>query len=195
MARSEAYKARQREQKKEEYAFYKSRGICVCCHQQDAVSGKTRCALCADIHNQYSANYIHRTNYHIEHADERHEKRKQERAERIANGICTKCGKRKARIGMKTCELCCKKEYRNQIKLRIANGYDTREMREYSNRCVICGGEHRYKHFKICKSCYDRLLQAREKAVKASIESGNNIYCNGTVANQIKGWWGECRNS
>ena len=177
------------ERHKEDYAFWKSKGICVCCHQENAVKGKTRCALCADIHNEYSANYIHRTNYHTEHADERHEKRKKQREERIANGICVRCGKRKARDGMKTCEICCKKEYRQRLTRMITRGYDTREMRECGNRCVHCGAEERYNGTKLCVNCYNKAIEAQRKAVVASVESGNNIYCNGAIGQQVDKWW------
>lgn len=45
---SEAEKANHREYQKRKYIEYKEMGICVICHKNKAVEGKTRCRLCQE---------------------------------------------------------------------------------------------------------------------------------------------------
>lgn len=76
----------------------KEQGICVTCGWRFVVPGQTRCQFCYD-----------RWKAKVDKADpggkKRIEHRRQQRAERIAAGLCTECGK-PATEGMRMCERC-----------------------------------------------------------------------------------------
>ena len=79
-------------------------GVCVTCGWREVVPGWTQCQFCYD-----------RWKESAEKSDpggeRRRERARRQRAERIAAGICTECGTRKATEGMRMCERC--REMRN----------------------------------------------------------------------------------
>jgi len=84
--RSEASKARQREQKRKEYHWYREHGICVYCHQTDAVPGMQACADC----------FFKRQMRRIEKSGEEQRAKEAEqmrlrRARHKAQGLCSEC--------------------------------------------------------------------------------------------------------
>lgn len=86
--RSEAYKQHQREAKKKEYWWYRKHGICVYCHQADAVPGMQACADC----------FYKRQMKRIEKSGEEQrakwaEQMRQRRAKHKAQGLCTECSR------------------------------------------------------------------------------------------------------
>lgn len=81
---------------KERYGWYKDRGICSTCGRVWAEPGHVRCKACED----------NIAFYHNLRRAERTEAMRKRRAERIAAGICTECGKRKATEGMRMCPRC-----------------------------------------------------------------------------------------
>ena len=86
---------------KELRKWYQSRGICDSCGQVWAEPGHVRCKACEDKIRAY----------HAASREHRIELQRKRRAERIAAGICTECGKRKATEGMRMCPIC--RERRN----------------------------------------------------------------------------------
>lgn len=80
------------------------KGLCVTCAWREVVPGRRLCQFCYD-----------RWKKSAEKSDpggvKHKELKKKQRAERIAAGICTECGKRPASEGMRMCERC--REMRN----------------------------------------------------------------------------------
>lgn len=84
--RSEASKQRQRESKRKEYWWYRKHGICVYCHQADAVPGMQACADC----------FYKRQMRRIENSGEEQraqwaEEMRLRRARHKTKGLCTEC--------------------------------------------------------------------------------------------------------
>jgi len=73
----------------EEYWFWKKRKRCVLCHQKDAftMNGRTYCAECTDRLAKYRRKAYEKGGAAINAA------RKEERARRRENGLCSGCGK------------------------------------------------------------------------------------------------------
>lgn len=69
-------------------------------------------------------------------------------AQRLKDGLCTKCGLRAPEAGRRVCETC-----KDRLK-------ETRRKFRDSGRCSNCGGRRRTKKFTYCKAC--RLLRAAE---------------------------------
>ena len=86
---------------KERYEWYKERGICTTCGVAWAEPGHIRCKACE------AAIAV----YHDKSHDKRVERKRQVRADRIAAGLCTECGRRPATEGMRMCPRC--REMRN----------------------------------------------------------------------------------
>ena len=74
-------------------------GKCVTCGWRDVIPGRTQCQFCYD-----------RWKASAEKSDPGGERRRvrqrEQRAQRIAAGICTECGKRPANPGKRMCERC-----------------------------------------------------------------------------------------
>jgi len=74
-------------------------GLCVTCGWREVIPGRTQCQFCYDLWKKS-----------VERSDpgsvKRHERQKAQRAERIAKGLCTECGKRPATEGMRMCPRC-----------------------------------------------------------------------------------------
>lgn len=80
----------------ERYNWYKERGICTTCGRMWVKPGYVRCRECED---KIKA-------YHDRDREQRIERARALRQERIEKGLCTECGKRKATEGMRMCPRC-----------------------------------------------------------------------------------------
>lgn len=131
-----------------EYNWYKSRGICVNCHQENAIRGKVHCPNCNDDRNLKAIEYWNENKNSI------NSKRRQLRQYRIKNKLCTKCGSNLSDdYNYKMCSKCLKREksYSARKKINKLNKWDLWKL---ENKCVRCGAE-RYEESKLCKRCYD----------------------------------------
>ena len=99
---------------KELYEWYKSKGICPHCGKDKAVKGKIHCVNCLETFavsqmirrsklTEEQKQYEH--DYCIAHHKKQYQKLK-------AQGICTKCKKRKASPGKVKCSICLAKDAR-----------------------------------------------------------------------------------
>lgn len=108
-----------REQKREDREFYKEHGICPCCGKEKLFGDERQCINCREKNYQRKANI----------SDEKKEMyaenfKKQQKnlyKERAKNGICTRCGKRKAEYGKKKCRICLDKDmiiHRKRLRMK-----------------------------------------------------------------------------
>ena len=104
------------------YEYRKMRGICVRCGKEPALDGRTRCVECSLKEAEYAEKY--KKTHPNRRTAEQNAKRKEQRAERVQNGICAECGKHKAWNGTKLCMDCCLK------KRRVAKRWRERHPRE-----------------------------------------------------------------
>lgn len=72
---------------KEDYAFYKSIGVCTTCRKKMAVPGKTDCEECAEKKRRYAARYYKENAEHLKEAS------KSRYQKRIGSGVCARCSK------------------------------------------------------------------------------------------------------
>lgn len=89
--------------------------------------------------------------------------------ERIANNLCTCCGKRPPETGKRKCRICLEKD--NAIHRRIRYK-GVREYREENNLCRYCGKPIDVKNSKLCNTC----LEKCEENGKKSSGKGNEIF-------------------
>lgn len=95
--------------------------------------------------------------------------------ERKANGICTACGKRKARKDKTMC-LECLTKMRNRItKMRRKKGILPREEYGWLGLCKICGKAPMMNGRKVCKKCLVT-LQKNAEAGRSAIDMKNHPF-------------------
>lgn len=158
--------------------IYKELGICVVCGKRETEPNRVSCFECLERDRRYMAmkrkkglcdnnkiNQAHRNLY----------------AKRKEEGICTKCGKRKATNGI-LCLDCYVKSRRNRNEKK--DGILRMERPNYG-MCYFCGNPvFSDKH--VCQCCYDRLLVNTSKmneSVRMRATNGMKIprpqlYCN-----------------
>lgn len=143
--------------KKADYDFYKSLGICVRCHKENAEPGRVMCYECQDKESEINRRSRERNL-------EREKTRDLDKYYRLkVEGICTYCKRRPADPGKTKCNACLAK-IRNR---RNAKREDIeRSERPSYGICYICGKNPLYKNFKVCESCY----QVRRKSIDECLE-------------------------
>ena len=129
-------------------AWYRSNGICVACGQENAVQGQARCFRCREKVREANRRWYERNR------EEHNEKYKQYHKERTASlraqGICTRCGRRKPETGKARCAVCNAKSRRAYAKRRK----DTllpRFMFGDGEHCSTCGKP--VNGTKLCPRC------------------------------------------
>ena len=137
--------------RKEEYEWLKSHGMCVNCHNKEAMHGSIYCYEC------WEKSYDKNGKYDKEHIQENRERMKvygkKRYAELKAKGICTKCGKHKAVDGETLCLSC--KAKKNSKKDPRWNNDIARSMRPSLSLCYVCG-KPLNNYEKLCDSCHEK---------------------------------------
>ena len=133
-------------------------GLCVKCGRP-AEKGKTFCLVCL-IDNREKSRYS-RDRYETHIKQHKKEYNQKVYEQRIKDGICTMCGKRKPSQGYRICEICRKKKRvinkRSYAKRKLINPYiDRAEWTSYGI-CYRCGVNPTWNGTKLCKDCYDLL--------------------------------------
>lgn len=147
----------------ERYYFYKSRGICVLCGQNDALINQIACYDCAEKQRERYREY---RNKDIDACRQRErEARIKLRERRLSEGKCTKCGSVKE-DKYKTCKRCRAKRKKVYLKTELKSSIYKRDLREYLELCMICGNDERVEGKKVCKKCYETLVKNAENARK-----------------------------
>ena len=108
MVKSPEAVARARAYCREMYWWYRDHGICVYCKKAYAEPARSRCRFCARKQNARAAR---KDPGHVAH----NATMKAWRAQKRAEGMCSRCGQRKATEGYKSCASC--REYQKEYYL------------------------------------------------------------------------------
>ncbi len=146
------------------YYFLKEHHICVCCGQRDAFHNKTMCPECLEKCNKRASKRYAKDKEQI-----LQRKRKRDKAlyaRRKAEGLCVKCGHKKATKGV-FCLECYVKERKREIerteKRKRENGGSIREIWKEKGLCAQCG-EPRIPGKRLCQKHYDIAIKNVQKA-------------------------------
>lgn len=143
--------------KKEEYDFYKSIGICVRCHKNPAEPNRVMCLECADKERETDRKKRRKNSEKIRVNDiSRYHRLKEQ-------GICTYCKRKPAISGKTKCEKCLAKI---RAKQNAARNDLMRSERVSYRICYICGKNEIIPGHGVCESCYQTRLQAIGKCMK-----------------------------
>lgn len=155
----------------EKYYFYKSKGICTLCGQEQAAKGRVYCLNCLDAHSLREM--IRRAKETPEQREKRLKKMaensKKRRQKFKQSGLCICCGKRKPDNGYVTCKMCLYHRRKLSEKYRREQGVLPMDMIGDGYHCEVCGRE--VNKTKLCESCKQKLLKNLENATKASQNS------------------------
>lgn len=179
---SEKYRCAECSAKKNERArrdreYYKKYGICPVCKQVGIGPDESMCPEC--LAKEYTYQMSKRNSSEESHAkySEQHRIWAQMKYEEDkANGICTRCRKRKADGGYTTCGVCRAKN-RGRKLAKEANKVSKREYREKNGLCFFCD-EPRKPGYKLCERHYQmnvdkansqRAKDARKNLIKNCI--------------------------
>lgn len=115
---------------KETYHGYIKLGICPSCRQNMLFGDERSCPECM------TESYARRMGVSKEHKNKiQREWSKKTHAEMIEKGICTRCRKRKADIGFKTCGIC---RSRTKAYKRMKCSKEDRRLRFEKGLCYFC---------------------------------------------------------
>ena len=108
-----------------DYQWYKAHHICVRCHHHEAMNGKVTCLDCREKEREVDRQRKQKAlaNETLEHKTRRLQVAKARRERLKAQGLCIRCGKRKALQGKQHCLECNIKRRRinRESKRRKAN--------------------------------------------------------------------------
>lgn len=150
--------------------WYREHGICPRCGKNDIMGDEGMCPECRA--RSYEVNMRSRERLGKDHYNATHSQwARNEHQRRIAEGICTRCGKRKADGGYKTCGIC---RERDRNKKLMKYGKPDRKDRAAQGLCFFCdnpikdGYKVCEKHYQMCIAHLDdeRCKKATEKMKK-----------------------------
>ena len=152
---------------REEYNWYKSHGICVKCHQEDAIKGMVYCAYC----RAYQRNFYRYHKPAKEETPEHKEKRlaylKEYHARRKENHQCVRCGKSlSANAKGNRCKWCRIKENNQANERNHRKGVLPRSLMGNGVFCQICARPVETAGSKLCDRCYKNCCANISKARK-----------------------------
>lgn len=161
------------ENERENRHWYQSHGICPRCGKNDLFGDEKVCPECnAKVYKNTmnSRNKLGKEHYNQKHA----EWAKKEHYKRIEQGICTRCGKRNADYGFKTCGIC-RTNTRNYKRTKY--GKPDRNERYKQGMCYFCNNPIK-DGYKVCEKHYQinvknarskKANEARTKLIKNNI--------------------------
>lgn len=145
--------------------WYQEHGICPRCGKNELFGDEKVCVECNA--KAYEITMRSREKLGKEHYNSKHsEWARNEHQRRIAEGICTRCGKRKAGGGYKTCGIC-RSKTRNYK--RIKYGKPDRGERYEQGLCYFCDNSVK-DGYKVCEKHYRMNIEKlnSEKCSKAT---------------------------
>lgn len=155
--------------------FFQSIGICPRCQKVRLYGDEKICPEC----NAYSYEHIMQeraTEGGRLHYNEVHSKwARNEHKRRIEQGICTRCGKRKADYGFKTCGICRSKDKEYK---RAKYGKHDRKERYKQGLCYFCDNPIK-PGYKTCEKHYQMNLEKSRS--KKSKEARKEMKSNGIL--------------
>lgn len=139
--------------------WYKAHGICPMCKVNNAFYNHVHCAECLE---KIALRNIKYKDKQSEYEANRKDKRKQQREERKASGICTVCGSHKAQHGQ-LCTECWNKRQKRREKEKVSRRRcgDAFRERLAAGVCMYCG-EATVQGFCFC----EKHLKSRQEAGK-----------------------------
>lgn len=158
-------------QVKERREWYKSAGICPRCGKNQILGDEKACPEC----NSYAYSINIRINQDKKNKSHAEYSRKVY-AERKAQGICTRCGKRKSEYGYLMCGICREKD-RNRK--RIAYGKPDRRERYLSGLCFFCDNPIK-DGYKVCEKHYqmnvEKARSSNANKARAKLQKSGVLY-------------------
>ena len=145
---------------KEEYAFYKSNGICTHCRKARAEPGITLCLDCKIKNRKYKKAY---------NSDKQRKIDKEKREFRKANSLCVNCGCRPQQHG-----LLCGRCYTTVLRRKERMDSIPRSERASYGLCYTCGKNPVLSGKKVCKDCHETRLSAINKCLKGRQDGFNS---------------------
>ena len=137
------------EEVKETRHWYQNHGICPQCRNNNLFGDEKVCPECSAKAYEYamrSRERLGKEHYNLQQA----ELHKNQHYKRIELGICTRCGKREADSGYKTCGIC-RAKTRNYK--RIKYGKPSRSERWKQGLCYFCDNPIK-DGYKVCEKHY-----------------------------------------
>jgi len=136
-----------------DYQFYKKRGICINCHNENAMIGAVRCPECADKQAARDAERYTKLKADPDYRPRVSAYRKELRQRRRDAGLCHECGKRPVAEGYARCSECLIARRRKKDKR-----YDIPRSERMSYRlCYICG-DVGFNDYNLCKKHYTQYV-------------------------------------
>ena len=84
--------------------------------------------------------------------------------QRSEQGICTRCGKRKAATGRKKCAMCLEEDAYMHRKQRM-NRPNAKDYRKENHLCYFCGKPIDLPIGKICSACMEKCKESGKKSI------------------------------
>ena len=141
-----------REYRRENRQFYRENGICPACGKERLFGQERQCIECREKMNERRKPLTGEQK--IRYGNHFKEQQRQLYKERAEQGICTKCGKHKAKPGRKKCGICLDKEAAKARERRF-NRQDEKQRRKENGLCYHCGQPIDRPTGQLCVKCYD----------------------------------------
>lgn len=150
-----------REYKQENRRFFRDNGLCHYCGKEMLYGQEKQCIKCRE--KRYEKRKPLTEEQKIRYGNNLKEQQRRLYKERSEQGICTRCGKRKAEPNRKKCGICLDKDAKQARKKRLCR-QDEKERRRENNLCYRCGDPIDIDKGQLCSKCYSESCKNLEKA-------------------------------
>ena len=163
------------EESKADRKWYIENGICPRCMKNTLFGDENMCPECSA--EMYEINMNSRERLGREHYNEVHKEwSKRTHHEMIERGICTRCRKRKADYGYKTCGICREKGRKYK---RVKYGKPDRSERYKQGLCYFCDNPIK-DGYKVCEKHYqmnvEKSLSQKAKEARRELKESGMLY-------------------
>lgn len=136
---------------KESREFYSKIGICPICCKNKLFGDEKSCIECREKKRK-----TRKTTIKEEDRQKIREQKRNTYRIRKENGICTRCGKKKAAYGRTKCALCLKKDAQNHMKMDINPKEHYIKRMTAAHLCLDCKKPVDMENSKLCQSCWQK---------------------------------------
>lgn len=160
--------------RRENKIFYIKNGICPVCGKERLIGDEKQCILCRQ--KAYERRKPLTDEQKERYGNRLKIQQRELRNERMGQGICPRCGKRKIVKGKKKCQICL--DYDAEIhRKRTYKRQNTKEYRKENNLCYHCGEPIDRESGQLCNSCYNKCVDNGKKSGRGNIywENDNKI--------------------
>ena len=160
---------------KEDRKWYRENGICPRCRKNIILGTENVCPECSAYAYEITMNSRERLGK--EHYNKVHKEwSKRTHHEMIQKGICTRCRKRKADYGYKTCGICREKGRKYK---RVKYGKPDRSERYKQGLCYFCDNPIK-DGYKVCEKHYkmnvEKSLSQKSKEARRELQESGILY-------------------